>query len=261
MQTLFIDGRRCGTRTALYDVVMEQGILPAHCGRNLDAIHDALCAYGRPLTVRVGQEGLARLGPYAEALLRMLEGAARANPHLTFTTEPGDAVNIRAAVPEDKSVLLCLYREFLQAMEVLQPDDSGAENAPVDEWIDAALQTKHAHIWVAETQGTPVGFARAQRKPEHAHGPYAKLSELYIIPRCRHLGLARQLVQAVEDWARGEGLPRIILNVYENNEPARRLYGTLGYGELCPISLHRIRMGKQISPDHEDLRRFGDANP
>lgn len=47
----------------------------------------------------------------------------------------------------------------------------------------------------------------------------------------RRNGLGRQLMLAAIDWARSEGLSKLVLSVYPDNHPALRLYAGIGFLE------------------------------
>jgi putative acetyltransferase len=59
-----------------------------------------------------------------------------------------------------------------------------------------------------------------------------ELKRLYVREEFRGRGLARALVTAVIDAARGEGYTRLRLDTHESMEPARTLYGSFGFREI-----------------------------
>ena len=74
-----INGKRVTDRESLYTLLQMKLNLPADCGTNLDAVYDLLTDPGKDRIIIVKHEELlrARLGDYAERLLRMLEDAAK----------------------------------------------------------------------------------------------------------------------------------------------------------------------------------------
>ena len=71
------------------------------------------------------------------------------------------------------------------------------------------------------------GFA-VQPGPKHAHK--GLLWGMYVRPAARQIGIARRLVEAIIEKAR-ERVELIQLSVISENEPARRLYASLGFQE------------------------------
>ena len=57
----------------------------------------------------------------------------------------------------------------------------------------------------------------------------ATLTALWVDPRFRSQGVGTALVEAVLDWARGEGFSQVLLWVTEMNEKAERLYERHGF--------------------------------
>jgi GNAT superfamily N-acetyltransferase len=57
----------------------------------------------------------------------------------------------------------------------------------------------------------------------------AWIYNLHVIPEHRRKGVARHLLHEAEEWARLEELRSIGLHVIDFNEPARRLYESVGY--------------------------------
>jgi GNAT superfamily N-acetyltransferase len=57
----------------------------------------------------------------------------------------------------------------------------------------------------------------------------AMLWGMWVAPERRGSGLADALARAVIDWARGQGVPRVVLWVVIGNTPAERFYRRLGF--------------------------------
>jgi GNAT superfamily N-acetyltransferase len=50
-----------------------------------------------------------------------------------------------------------------------------------------------------------------------------------VTPDAERRGVARALMDAIEEWARRRGYRHVTLNVFDGNARARALYGSLGY--------------------------------
>lgn len=57
----------------------------------------------------------------------------------------------------------------------------------------------------------------------------AALTALWVDPRFRSQGVGTALVEAVLDWAKGEGFSQVLLWVTEMNQKAERLYERHGF--------------------------------
>ena len=53
---------------------------------------------------------------------------------------------------------------------------------------------------------------------------------LAVAPECRSTGCGRRLMRHAEDWLEGQGAPKVMLMIREENAGVRRFYEGLGYG-------------------------------
>lgn len=74
-------------------------------------------------------------------------------------------------------------------------------------------------IWIAETDGRPVGFAagREDKSPRKSSilaqdERYFELEELYVLPEMRKSGLGNRLFAAAQEYARAQGYRRMLLS-------------------------------------------------
>jgi GNAT superfamily N-acetyltransferase len=80
--------------------------------------------------------------------------------------------------------------------------------------------------FVAEVEGKVVGTVGAG--PGEFDGA-AALTALWVDPGFRSAGVGAALVDAVVDWAKGNGFNQVLLWVTEVNENAQRLYERHGF--------------------------------
>jgi ribosomal protein S18 acetylase RimI-like enzyme len=73
------------------------------------------------------------------------------------------------------------------------------------------------HVWVARVLNQFTGRSEAL------------LLNIHVEEDFRMRGLSKQLVEVAEEWARGQDLTRIGLNVAVDNEPTVSLFRTIGY--------------------------------
>lgn len=86
-------------------------------------------------------------------------------------------------------------------------------------------------LFVARLEGLIVGSAQLMRPPPNneAGAFAATLSTFFIAPWARGHGLARQLIQSVEDEAREDGYEVLQLDVRETQYAALQLYRRMGF--------------------------------
>ena len=70
---------------------------------------------------------------------------------------------------------------------------------------------------------------------------YVEIDNMAVKQSAQRQGVGRALIDAAVDWARGRGVTRLELNVYEFNEAAAALYRGAGF------STQNRRMTRQIS--------------
>lgn len=83
-----------------------------------------------------------------------------------------------------------------------------------------------------------VGLVAGFRDPDRERESDIELVSMWVAPSHRRSGASRLLVDAVIDWAEGVGAERVLLWVTRGNEPAERLYRSLGFeptGDVAPL--------------------------
>jgi GNAT superfamily N-acetyltransferase len=130
-------------------------------------------------------------------------------------------------------------------------EESAHGEAAWREWTAGRWRGGRAVVFVAEDRADVVGTATGavyEANPQTAH-VYA----MWVAPDARRAGVGRALLDAVESWARERGSGRLLLNVTETNEVARRFYEACDFaetGEREPLrpgsELHVLVLAKAI---------------
>ncbi|WP_338831110.1 GNAT family acetyltransferase [Bradyrhizobium sp. 27S5] len=69
-----------------------------------------------------------------------------------------------------------------------------------------------------------------------------------VDPRRQGKGLGRTMMQAVEDWLRQAGVPKLQLLIRRENAKASAFYQTLGYEESTSVMLAKWLDGREATP-------------
>jgi GNAT superfamily N-acetyltransferase len=102
-----------------------------------------------------------------------------------------------------------------------------------DRLVPALREHPTSLVLLAVARGCPVGIAvcflgfstfRAR--------PLLNIHDLAVLPEWRGKGVGRSLLAAAEDRARRRGCCRLTLEVQDDNERARGLYGSFGFSDL-----------------------------
>jgi ribosomal protein S18 acetylase RimI-like enzyme len=156
---------------------------------------------------------------------------------------------IRQLAAEDASALASFYhglsKESLRTFRPLGPATTA--DACIALARDNAAATKHDLVAIEGDEIVGWGFLWDLDKPEPMFG-------LAIADRCQGQGLGARLAGRVLAEAGRRGIPRIVLTVVKDNEPARRIYTRLGftiYGEFRhdEDGLDYYRMERVTAPD------------
>lgn len=111
-----------------------------------------------------------------------------------------------------------------------------------------------AEVVIAEADGVPAGFALFFRSFSTFLGkPGLYLEDLFVLPQYRGLGLGRRLMVHLAQLALARDYGRFEWSVLDWNEPAIRLYRSLGAVGLDEWTVQRV------SGDALDALARGDA--
>jgi GNAT superfamily N-acetyltransferase len=106
-----------------------------------------------------------------------------------------------------------------------------AERAFTDILPDGLASPGHRILVAEDPPGERIGLLWLARL--HREGiRTAWIYDVAVEEPLRGRGYGRRLMEAAEEQARGLGVRRLELNVFGDNERARRLYGSMGFVEM-----------------------------
>ena len=129
----------------------------------------------------------------------------------------------------------------------LWPDTSEQEHR-----VEAQAQIEHpdqttAYLAVT-SDGVAAGFAEAALRHDYVNGcttsPVAFLEGIYVRPEHRNRGVARLLVQAVENWATELGCSEFASDTELHNSGSQRMHVALGFDETERVVFFRKRLNR-----------------
>ena len=109
----------------------------------------------------------------------------------------------------------------------------GEESSQVEHsWRDwAAGRWRGGDAAVFAVRGADAAVGTATGAEYEAEPGVAHVYAMWVAPDARGTGVGRALLEAVADWARDRGCERLVLQVTETNETARRFYAACGFAE------------------------------
>lgn len=150
-----------------------------------------------------------------------------------------------ARLPDDKPAIL-RFIDGLQRFEAaFESDRRLDESYPEDQFAALQKQTENGVFLIAESAGTPVGWAAVY---EHDAPTYvveeerrcAVICEAYVEEASRGLGAGRALLAACEVWARGRGLAVIHIGHLAGNERAAAVYDKAGFSPYVQLRRKKL---------------------
>lgn len=138
-------------------------------------------------------------------------------------------MNVRAASPDDKALLLELVEEFEAGLPPLPYAEDGVD----EDWQRLEARMREGVVLVVEDEGRAVGFTSADFGK---HGPTTVfVVDLYVREAAREHGAAKALLAGVADAARARGCTHLLLEVDSGNLEAQTVYRRLGFEEGAKI--------------------------
>jgi len=144
-----------------------------------------------------------------------------------------NGITYRLATEADFPALAEMYAKlntyFYQVGYLLpRPEDVG------ELWVDSFRRTlgRFSNVFVAEGEGRLLGFhlCRLKRLPAHMGGIMAgEVSDVWVEPEVRRLGVGDALVQAGLEWMRQQGVHSVEVQVLSQNEGSLKFFESLGF--------------------------------
>ncbi|MBL7839746.1 MAG: GNAT family N-acetyltransferase [Cyclobacteriaceae bacterium] len=137
---------------------------------------------------------------------------------------------IRQATPSDKPILLQFEQGVIEAERPYDPTLTRENTIYYD--IDEMIRAPHIELLVAEVNGklAGCGYARIESSKQYLqHRQHAYLGFMYVTPEHRGKGINQKIIEALKDWAVGQGVHELRLEVYVQNESAIKAYEKIGF--------------------------------
>jgi ribosomal protein S18 acetylase RimI-like enzyme len=144
--------------------------------------------------------------------------------------------SIRPATPSDLDTLVRLLGVLFSIEADFRPDEVRQRRGLARMLEDPERRV----VLVAERDGAVIGMVTAQLIISTAEGaPSALLEDLVVDAADRGRGVGRELVAAIEGWARARGATRLQLLADRDNSAALRFYERLGWRATQLVCLRR----------------------
>jgi GNAT superfamily N-acetyltransferase len=136
-------------------------------------------------------------------------------------------IAIRRLARADHVAWLALWRGY-NAFYGRHGDTALSDEINATTWTRLLDPTEPVFGFVAERGETLVGIAHVVlHRSTLQRESNCYMQDLFVADRARGAGVGRALIEAVYDFARVHGLPRVYWQTQEGNATARKLYDTL----------------------------------
>jgi ribosomal protein S18 acetylase RimI-like enzyme len=138
--------------------------------------------------------------------------------------QPTPAFVIRLATSEDI--------EQIDTLDSFSQSPTRDIHRDMDKYFGSVDPSTHEHtlIFLLEINGSAVGKAELMLPPQDSLNAIGYIKRVIIHPTVQGKGLAQQLLRHIITYAHSERkLAALDLHVWEQNQPAIRLYETLGF--------------------------------
>lgn len=148
-----------------------------------------------------------------------------------------DPITIRRATPDDVPAVLPMVAAIVAQHHAWDPDRYAPLPDVLDRyerWLPARARDDRGVFLVAEDPSTHelVGFLIATIDPNipiYTLKEYAFIQDLWVTPTHRRRGIARRLVEHALTHLRARNITQVRLETAAPNDPARRLFESLGF--------------------------------
>lgn len=109
-----------------------------------------------------------------------------------------------------------------------------------------ALDGEGRGFWMANLDGTSVGFASARLRRLAGGFLLADIEALYVLPEARGVGLGEALMEEVLAWASGAGAMAVDSVALPGDRVTKNFFERFG------LTARALQVHRRLSPDPED---------
>lgn len=126
--------------------------------------------------------------------------------------------------------------------------DAGADE--LEEEFLALADDDDSAVFLAIEEGVPLGFAHCQIRHDYVEGaissPVGYIEGIYVIESHRNKGVAKDLLDKCEDWARSRGILEMASDCEVANEDSIAFHKNVGFKEANRVVCFIKNVGRHI---------------
>ena len=141
-------------------------------------------------------------------------------------------VAARLATPDDLELIAQMAGDAIKELRPLRGGqvwaNTDARTEPLIDGLRDELAAPDAAVFVGTIDDAPVGYAAAHERDLHDGSAMARITDLYVIPDARKVGIGEALILAVEGWARDHGLVALDSVALPGDRDTKNFFETFG---------------------------------
>lgn len=120
--------------------------------------------------------------------------------------------------------------EHLRGIHALMAQwDYSASMSRIEQWIEAVAASPNHKLFVAILDTEVCGWAVAEQRLSPTEQFVAEITGLVVSEDARRAGIGQRLVQSTENWARSQGLSRLVVRSNVNRMASHAFYPAVGF--------------------------------
>lgn len=139
-------------------------------------------------------------------------------------------IEIRPAEPNEIQTLLEFEKGIVKAE---RPLDSTLKEGEIHYYdLLELIESPNAEVLVAVVENELVGSGYAkivEAKSYQTFSEYVHLGFMYLEPEFRGQGINQKIMEALIQWSKNKGITEVRLEVYNENEAAKKAYLKVGF--------------------------------
>lgn len=101
------------------------------------------------------------------------------------------------------------------------------------------IKSERCAVFLAMGEGGAIGFAQCGLRHDYVEGtetsPVGYLEGIFVVEEYRRMGIAKNMLSACEEWAKGQGATEFASDCELPNEDSRRFHLKMGFEEANRI--------------------------
>ncbi len=154
-------------------------------------------------------------------------------------------MKIRQATHSDVPRVIELWKEMMDLHRALDPVFTRREDGHVafGAFLRDNIESDEAAVFVAEDGGQVMGYIMSriqQSPPVLVRERSVDIFDISVDATCRRQGAGRQLVEAIREWARSQGVDRIELRAATANAISVPFWREMGFREYLLVMAREV---------------------